>query len=47
MNADGTAEQVLRLDTGAFPGILMDFAWHGNALLLLYEACPGWSAKAT
>ncbi len=41
MNADGTAEQVLRLDIGAFPGILMDFAWHGNTLLLLTEDGPG------
>jgi hypothetical protein len=35
INADGTGEQALRLDTGAFPGILLDYAFRGNTLLVL------------
>ena len=34
-NADGTGEQVLRLEYGAFPGRLQDIVWRGNGTLLL------------
>jgi Tol biopolymer transport system component len=41
VNPDGTGEQVLRLDTGAFPGRLIDVAWRGNgAILVLTQDGP-------
>ncbi|HEX6291117.1 MAG TPA: hypothetical protein VFZ66_18175 [Herpetosiphonaceae bacterium] len=41
-NADGTGEQALRLDSGAFPGRLQDVVWRNNgALLLLVNDGPG------
>lgn len=41
LNADGMGEQVLRLDSGALPGVLLDFAWRSNgSVLLLTEDGP-------
>jgi Tol biopolymer transport system component len=37
-NADGSGEQVLRLEGGAFPGRLYDIAWRNNGSLLLLFA---------
>jgi WD40 repeat protein len=37
-NADGSGEQVLRLEGGAFPGRLYDLAWRNNSSLLLLTA---------
>ncbi|MDP9310921.1 MAG: hypothetical protein M3R24_08525 [Chloroflexota bacterium] len=34
-NPDGSGEQMLRLDSGAFPGALEDVAWRNNGALLV------------
>ncbi len=43
-NPDGSGEQRLRLDSGAFPGALEDVAWRNNGALMVMTQ-DGWTTQ--